>query len=270
MLMPSPRHTAADLELWREYEAADLAYPADRLDRLEAEAVDVIRAFAREPCYVSVSGGKDSSVLWALASLAGVPIPVRHLDTRPLADPHVADVLAELHRRYPLPFAVVENWCRYDARGWHATGTFEAGIAEINRQLGTDRYICGVRADESGVRKISARHLGKTTERSCRPLLWWSAADVYAYAAIRRVPLHPNYAMLGGGRWTRDKIRVAFLGLTHGDNYGRAEWEREYYGDVIRRLESTQFGNGSPKHRRPGLTRGVVGRGRQDGRNLIE
>lgn len=71
MLMPSPRHTAADLELWREYEAADLAYPADRLDRLEAEAVDVIRAFAREPCYVSVSGGKDSSVLWALASLAG-------------------------------------------------------------------------------------------------------------------------------------------------------------------------------------------------------
>ena len=113
-------------------------------------------------------------------------------------------------------------------------------MASITELAGTHRYICGVRADESGVRKLSCRRLGKTTGVSCRPLAWWSAHDVYSYAAIRRVPLHPTYGMLGGGRWQRERLRVSFLGLTHGRGIGREQWEREYYGDCLRRIEAVR------------------------------
>jgi phosphoadenosine phosphosulfate reductase len=238
MLIPSPRHTASDLTLWAEYERGDFACDVARLQRMEAEAVKCIQRFADDgPCYVSISGGKDSSVLWAVAQIANRGLQAWHLDTQPLADPHIVDVFAHLNQRFPMPINIVRNWCRKGDDGqWHATGTFESGMAEVNQTAGTHRYICGVRAEESGVRRISCRHLGKTTNVSCRPLAWWTAQDIYSYSAIRGVPLHPNYAMMGGGRWDRSKLRVAFLGLTHGANRGRAEWEREYYGDVLNKI----------------------------------
>lgn len=239
MLIPSSRHTKEDLRLWAEYESADMAVELNRLARMERQAVECVREFALAgPCYMSVSGGKDSSVLWAIVHLANCGIEAYHLDTKPLADPHVADVLNTLKVAFPLKLHVVENWCRWgDDRQWHATGTFELGMKEVCRRANATRYICGVRADESGVRKISCKYHGKTTGTSCRPLAWWTAQDIYSYAAIRGVPLHPNYAMLGGGRWPRERLRVAFLGLTHGRQFGRAEWEQEYYGDVLARMQ---------------------------------
>lgn len=237
MLIPSERHTKEDLRLWAEYESADKAVDVHRLQRLEREAVQCVQQYASDgPCYMSVSGGKDSSVLWAIVHLANCGVEAWHLDTKPLADPYVAVVFGELQRRFPMPLHVVENWCRRGKTTWHATGTFEAGMKEICRRANATRYICGVRADESGVRKISCKYHGQTTGTSCRPLAWWTAQDVYSYAAIRGVPLHPNYAMLGGGRWPRERLRVAFLGLTHGEQFGRREWEQEYYGDALNRV----------------------------------
>ena len=243
MLIASHRHTPEDLTLWREYERADKVTDINRLQRMEAEAVDCIQQFADAgPCYVSISGGKDSSVLWAIAHLANRQLQAWHLNTRPLGDPHIQDVLSELQRIYPMQLNVYENWCTYGAdKQWHATGTFERGMRDITEAAQTYRYICGVRADESGVRKISCRYHGKTTGVSCRPLAWWTAQDVYSYAAIRGVPLHPTYAMLGGGRWQRERLRVSFLGLQHGRGIGRDQWEREYYGDCLRMLDSGRF-----------------------------
>lgn len=250
MLIQSDRHTLKDLELWAEYERADLEADRDRLAKMEASAVECVLSFASAgPCYMSVSGGKDSSALWAIVHLANCGIEAWHLDTKPLADPYVKVVFNELQNRFPMPFHVVENWCRWglDDNEWHATGTFESGMKEVCRRAKATRYICGVRADESGVRKLSCRYHGKTTRISCRPLAWWSTADVYSYAAIRGIPLHPNYAMFGGGRWHREKLRVAFLTLTHGNQFGRAEWENEYYGDVIRRMKTIVSGEANPR-----------------------
>lgn len=41
-----------------------------------------------------------------------------------------------------------------------------------------------------------------------------------------------------GGRWNRKNIRVAELGDVHGNQFGRSEWELEYYSDLIRRLKA--------------------------------
>lgn len=79
---------------------------------------------------------------------------------------------------------------------------------------------------------------GISTERTCAPLAWWTAADVFAYLATHDLPVHPAYAMLGGGRWRRERLRVAEIGDTHGKGGGRLEWETEYYGDALRRLQA--------------------------------
>jgi hypothetical protein len=97
--------------------------------------------------------------------------------------------------------------------------------------IGANRHLSGVRADESGVRKIRMRRWGLSTDRTCCPLGWWSKQDAFGYAAAKNLPVHPNYAMLGGGRWPRENLRVDGLGGVRGRGIGRAEWEREYYSD---------------------------------------
>lgn len=73
------------------------------------------------------------------------------------------------------------------------------------------------------------------TAKTCRPIIDWPTEAVFAYLAHYRLPTHPNYGMLGGGRWDRGRLRVGgSVGGSDGDNFGRAEWEREYYGDLLR------------------------------------
>ena len=55
---------------------------------------------------------------------------------------------------------------------------------------------------------------------------------------IHAMPVHPNYAMLGVGRWDKYRLRVAAVGHCEGDGMGRREWEREYYGDILNRTEA--------------------------------
>ncbi|MBX9679660.1 MAG: hypothetical protein K2X38_12930 [Gemmataceae bacterium] len=48
------------------------------------------------------------------------------------------------------------------------------------RATNATRYLSGIRADESGVRAMSIRHLGMDTGKSGRPLAWWTGRDVDA------------------------------------------------------------------------------------------
>lgn len=74
---------------------------------------------------------------------------------------------------------------------------------------------------------------GTTTTSTCAPIGFWKNDDVFAYLKKYDLPVHPNYAMLGGGRYKRESIRVAEIGDTHGSGMGRSEWEREYYPDIL-------------------------------------
>lgn len=77
---------------------------------------------------------------------------------------------------------------------------------------------------------------GVATEKVCRPIIDWTTNDVFAALRMLDLPVHPAYAMSGGGRWSRDRLRVDCIGGERGRGIGRAEWEQEYYGDVLRRL----------------------------------
>jgi phosphoadenosine phosphosulfate reductase len=96
----------------------------------------------------------------------------------------------------------------------------------------------GIRADESSGRRIRTLRWGLNSPNGSAPIAKWSTQDVFSYLAVNDLPVHPAYAMLGGGRWPRERLRVAEIGDSHGTGGGRREWEMEYYGDVLRRIEA--------------------------------
>jgi phosphoadenosine phosphosulfate reductase len=244
MLIPSDRHTPADLELWAELEAADRIHGAsDRVQQLAGRSIAEIRAFLlRGPAYLSCSFGKDSVTLADLAREAGIPCQLVYLRADPVANPETPKVRDAFLVSWPWDYREVV----VDYRGAPAGLGPDALEREKDRLFfGAFRsiglpHISGIRAEESGGRKIRMRRWGLSSPGACAPLGWWKSTDVFGWLAHRGLPVHPSYAMLGGGRWDRRHVRVDELGGARGDQFGRREWEYSYYGDVLRRLEAGQ------------------------------
>lgn len=232
MLIPSHRHTVKDLELWRDYEATDLLH-AETIESKVNRSLDAIQAFTGQSCYGSVSWGKDSVVMSHLIyrSAPNVPLwfvrPVNRQRT-PERD-LVRDAFLD---RFPVIYDEIDVPYSKQATDQECENLFFAAFRSIG-----PRHITGIRADESTGRKIRMFRHGLESPNTLAPLGWWTAADVFAYLAKHNLPVNPAYAMLGGGRWDRSQLRVDDLGGNRGRGIGREEWEREYYGDVLRRLE---------------------------------
>lgn len=75
---------------------------------------------------------------------------------------------------------------------------------------------------------------------TCWPIMWWSARDVYGYLARHDLPVHPSYAMTRGGLEDRDQLRVSIIGGKKGRGFGRQQWERFYYDDVLHGIEGVK------------------------------
>lgn len=236
MLIASDRHKPADLALWSELEEADRIVAERPALRDKAErSILAIRDFAAAgPCYASTSWGKDSTVLADLTCEAnrrfGLDVPLAWITYGAATNPECGLVRDAF---------LAEHECRYVEVDIGDDLSLREDYSAAVRATGADRYISGLRADESWARKVSMRHLGLATARTCRPLGWWRMPEVFAWLALRGLPVHPNYAMLGGGRWPREHIRTASIGAERGAERGRRAWELEYYGDVLRRLEAT-------------------------------
>lgn len=244
MLISSPKHTVKDLDLWRVQEEADCVYGRTKeLAKKAVAAIHEIRKFLRSQSYCGVSWGKDSVVVADLVlrtcRIYGLERPaIVWIRVEPICNPDCMSVRDEFLATHDCRYHEIIEHCEWGKGEWHASGTLEAGFARAVELTGSRRYISGVRADESSERKILSRTHGASTKTTCRPITWWSSQDVFAWLAAKNLPVHPSYAMQGGGRWRRESIRVASLGGRRGAGIGRAEWEREYYGDVLRRLEA--------------------------------
>lgn len=206
-----------------------------------ARARRAIESFIqRGAAYVGVSWGKDSVVVAHLARSVSPAVPLCWV-TLPGADnPDCEAVRDEYLSRWPQPYHEVAAPPPRVEGGWLVTGARRAGYTRAHALLGR-RRILGIRADESKMRTLSAAVHGEATADVCRPILRWSAADVYAYLAHHDLPVHPAYAMSMGGTLDRDWLRVASIGGRRGAEHGRGwrrEWERAYYGDVLGSLGS--------------------------------
>lgn len=238
-LVITSRHRPHDLVAWMQAESQDALWSRlPEMQTLEARACEDIRRFAGAGCcYAGWSGGKDSTVLAHLLVLAGVSIPLVRVRCEPVENPEVDLVRDRLLKAHPsLEYHEVTVWCRQGEDGvWHATGTLERGFREVNRRFGR-RHISGVRAAESGARKIRMRVWGVESPNTLAPIGWWSGEQVFAYLYRHRLPVHPAYAYSLAGAWPRNRLRVAFLGLRHGTEFGRREWELTYYRQELEAL----------------------------------
>lgn len=250
MLIPSPRHTAADLAHWARVSAKDALWgrqPA--MLRRRRAAVETLRRFAAEgPCYAGLSCGKDSTVLMGLlrelARAHGVVVPVAYVRVNPHENPDNALVLEAVRAACPeLTVDVIEVTAERDPEtgAWVGRGRLEAGFREADRRYGA-RHISGIRASESALRTQVAAWHGVTSAASCRPMLHWRGSDVFAYLAEQELPVHPAYACTFGGTLDRERIRVATLGGDRGIGHGRRGWELYYYRAEMFALGFDRYG----------------------------
>ena len=237
MLIASDRHTPADLELWSEYDSADRVHKVSEAKLLKS--VDAIRSFRAD--YAGVSWGKDSVVLAHLIWLHSPQTPLVHIRQIPTGNPECLRVRDAFLSLFDVQY--VEYTADYRGCGKSAM-ELEGKTDKIfygNFQSAGSRYHSGIRANESGGRAIRCRRYGLLTKNTSAPLAWWTSEDVFSYLAAHDLPIHPSYAMLGGGRWDRQQIRVDEVGGFRGNQFGRSEWEQEYYGDVLRRVAIAAF-----------------------------
>lgn len=234
-LLPSHRHTRADLEVWNRLERHDGGIAkSSSLAHKESAALAEIAAWHRPGDFVSVSWGKDSVVALHLALRAAPAIRVAWFPAGSIENPDCVRVRDAFLACHPCAYSEIEAGLSSDE--WDRTVGHDGAQREFVRASKGfgGRYLCGVRAEESGMRKLSMRLHGRSTGTSCRPIGWWSHVDVFAYLAKHDLPIHPAYACLMGGALERHRIRVGTIGGHGGTGHGRREWERRYYPEMLR------------------------------------
>ena len=242
MLITSNKHTKEDLILWKEYEEIDLLN-IEKIKHKEEKAIECVYNFVKNnDCYIGISWGKDSITVADLALRNNIKIELVHLYCIPshnkecdkvrdyflntYSNVNYKEIIVNYGNVYSLnlPGNIQD---KYTDRSWYKT------FKKLNK-----KHISGVRQEESSLRKIRMRRWGLTTDNTCAPIGYWKNENVFAYLKKYNLPVHPNYAMLGNGRYKRKNIRVAEIGDIKGRNMGRNEWEQEYYSDELNRMYS--------------------------------
>lgn len=228
MLIPSNRLGPGDLDAWGAWSRTDRLLSMRReTNALIRRSCEHIERFGADEAYVSCSWGKDSTVTaWLVRNvLPDVPIVWFRW---PLADPPESEAVRDAFLA-ALPGPYEEHAATSCADFYAAGGVFARGASGRRR-------FTGIRSAESASREMSALVHGVATKSVCRPLLHWSAHEVYAALDLADLPVHPNYAMSRAGTLDRDWLRVDVIGGETGTGMGRREWERHYYSDVLNRV----------------------------------
>ncbi|WP_225872065.1 phosphoadenosine phosphosulfate reductase domain-containing protein [Scrofimicrobium canadense] len=258
MLIDMPTLTAADRARWSELERFD-----QRIGRLPArmidEALDEIRTFKeRNPnCVCSTSWGKDSVVVAWLTRQTDPMIPLVWVPTiRADGMSYEAEATYQVRDAFlkAFPGAYEErpatarnpkrgdpdyNPAQFDRPDYRSQDVLKENIPEPS--------INGVRAEESQMRARSLRWHGVSSKNSCRPIIKWTAAQVFGLLAVNNLPVHPAYAASHGGLLDRRWLRVHPL-------RSKAPARSIVYGRDMDDWEDTYFPNLAPTRATPTKT----------------
>ena len=243
MLIDSPRLKPGDRDHWEMLERYDHLLAEGVAGKATDSYAILDQWVSTHPgAVVSVSWGKDSTVIADLAAHLDHPPRIVWVRSDPFEMPECEDVRDAFltkhpHVDYEERIATLRVPRRrepgYEA---HITNPRAKG-QDVLRELIHEPHINGVRGTESKTRRDSIRWHGTSTTRTCRPILFWTAEEVFAYLAAKELPVHPAYAMSYAGHLDRRWIRVHPLCSHHEESsiHGRdmASWEDDYYHDAI-------------------------------------
>ena len=240
-LIPSSRHTTADLRHWETMAGFDRRLSiSPRLSALGDRAIRDVADFADDgPCYVSVSWGKDSVVVASLVALAGPALPIVWIRVEPNENPDCYPVRDAFLDRFPhVDYHELTVASQWDAgtRSWDG-GMLGGKRFDPAKKAFGPRYVSGIRSEENKARDIRQCVWGVSSPNTCAPITRWTAVDVFAWLALHDLPIHPAYACSHGGALDRRWLRVAYLGGGRGRGAGREEWERAYYREEMDALD---------------------------------
>lgn len=240
-LIVSDRHSPEDLRHWAMLERHDASLAkSPRLAKLVEQATRDMADFAASgPCYISVSWGKDSVTVASLAALAGLKIPIRWLRWPPVEDPDCVLVRDAFLKRFPgVDYAEVTAPLRWypDRHDWLYVDRRRGDFAPLHDVYGS-RRISGVRSEESSARLLRQKCHGVSTTNTCAPITRWTAINVFAFAKLHDLPIHPAYGCSWGGMMDRRMLRVDVLDSDRAKAWGGEEWERWYYREEMLALD---------------------------------
>lgn len=244
MLIDSVRLTEADRLAWDRLERYDARLSADpSLDRLVSRGLAAIARWRDAgPGVCSTSWGKDSTVVAHLTALSGLDIPIVRVRCDPWEMPETDTVRDAFLAAYPAVRyeerrAVLRNPKRGQPGYVEHNLNPDAAHQDVLGELIRERYISGLRAEESRIRALSLRSRGVVTRNTCRPIAAWTATQVFAYLYRERLPVHPAYAASCGGHYDRRWLRVHPLCSAppaRSAVYGRdmGVWEDQYWPEI--------------------------------------
>jgi phosphoadenosine phosphosulfate reductase len=229
MLIITTRHTSHDLMSYTQYRDADKMALWSKNKEMRS-ICEIKKWCSLHNAVALTSWGKDSVVMLHLLCLSEVNIPVVWVLFSDRYNPDcvlVRDSFLASHRMDYHEEVFDYNAVRRGDKHW-------VSVAKIYSPF----RIIGIRNDESTGRLIQYLVSGHTSVNSCRPLALWKTSEIFAYIEQNNLPLCPVYGYLGGGRWERNRIRTHSIAGTTANGIGRTEWEKEYYPDLLRKIEN--------------------------------
>lgn len=233
MLIKTERHKKEDLRLWNYYYLEFDSINNYSVKKLYLSET-VTKSFFKkeEKSCLMISWGKDSVVLLDIFRKLGLKNPVVYMRFDDRANPD-CDLVRD--------FYLKKNDINYKEEIYNYKEVRKSGKHWKDLYLRYGKRCTGIRNDESSVRMLQWKINGFESINSCRPLSLWNSNEIFAYIHKTNLPLCPVYGYLGGGRYKRENIRTHSLAGSSGDGIGRTEWEKEYYQDVLNKIQSQNF-----------------------------
>lgn len=249
MLLPMNTLTPGDHAHWDTLTRYDHAI-GQSLQPLVDQAITHIRQFhaANPGCVCATSWGKDSVAVAWLTRMANPNIPIIWVPTlRADGVSYEAEatysVRDEFHRLFPGAYEERPATARNPKRGdpnYNPTQFDQPGYKsqDVLKENIPEPSINGVRAEESIMRAKSAKWHGINSKHASRPILKWTAPQIFALLHTRGLPTHPAYAATQSGFFDRAWLRVHPLrskapasSTVYGWNMD--DWEDHYFPELI-------------------------------------